>query len=432
MTPAPSSPRRPLSPASVGALLDALAFPLRGAALAALLTVLALRAPAAILPLFWPALVQGLLWLAFYKFALECMAATAQGRDAAPDVLAHIDDGIHRRHVWMQMAVVAILVVVIVLAPDQALLAALIAALVLPGMILALAVGQNLLAALNPLNWAVVAGKLGPVYVMLSMLWLGVALLQFAGAQPWLALEWPTFVAHATYYLLAQYLVLVLFRWMGLALRANAEQLGYEVRVDQRPELLRDREAKAVARGVAAAREAGDPGQRADGLREAVRLGAAEPIQREYRKALRAAGRHDELDAHARVRASELVVMGDLKAAAALVLEALNDVPGFTLPEAAPLNTLLDHLEKLAQWRSASALAVNYRNSYPKRRDSLALAARAAGVLADRLGEREEAAVLLDGAIEQATAVGEQAPLQALRQRLDGGLPLRGPVAAPK
>jgi hypothetical protein len=421
----PPPRRRPLSPASAAALADALVYPLHGAALAALLTTLALRLPIAALPLFWPPLVNGLLWLAFYKFALECMAATAQGRHEAPDVLAHMDDSIHRRHLWVQMALLGVLVAVVVLRPEQILLAAALVALVLPGMIFALAIGQNLLAALNPLNWAVVAGKLGPVYLGLGLLWLGVVLAQFAGASPWLALGLPTPLAHAGYYLLTQYLVLVLFRWMGLALFAQAERLGYEIRVDQRPMLQREREVLAVARDIAAARESDDPEQRADRLREAIRLGAAEPVQREYRSALRAAGRLPDLDAHARVRCAELVALGELKAASALAVEALQDNPKFSLPESEPLNLLLDHLERLAQWRSASTLARNYRASYPKRRDSLGLAARAAGVLADHLGEPDSAAELLAAAIEQAVPLGEEAPLLALRQRLANRLPLR-------
>ncbi|MCK7594718.1 hypothetical protein [Pseudomarimonas salicorniae] len=422
------SPRRPLSPASVPALLDVLGYPLQGAALAALAAILAVRALAALLPGPIAVLCQGLLWLALYKYALECMAATAQGRRESPDVLAHLDDSIHRRHIWVQVGALALLVAVILLAPDQVVLAALLAAAILPGLILALAIGQNLGAALNPLNWLVVAGRLGPSYVLLALLWLLVSALQFSGAGVFALGGLPDWLAYPCFYLVTHYLVLMQFRWMGLALLAHADQLGYEVRVAERPELLRDREQAAVRRGIASARELGDPGGRADALREAVRLGAAEPVQREYRIALRAAGRREELDAHARVRASELVVLGELKSAAALANEALQDNPQFSLPEAEPLERLLDHLERLGQWRNALALALNYRRSFPKRRDSLRLASRAAGILADQLDEPAEAAALLDEALEQAVPLGEQAPLEALRQRLASGLPLRSPI----
>ena len=160
-----------------------------------------------------------------------------------------------------------------------------------------------------------------------------------------------------------------------------------------------------------------------------MRKGADATVQRAYRDALRAAGEREELDRHARVHASELLAMGRLREASALALEGLQDNPAFTLPEAPPLNTLIDHLERLAQWRSAASLARNYRASFPKRRDSLAMAARAATVLADELGERDAAAALLDAAIAQAEGGEDVGGLQALGKRLAAGIRLRGPAA---
>lgn len=424
------SPRKPLPPASAAALLDALAFLAKGPVLAALASVFALRLLAWLLPWPWDILCQGLLWLALYKYALEVMASTGQGRDTPPEVLAHIEDSVHRRHLWVQVGVLGLFAAVLLLAPQYELLAALVAGLVLPGMIVALAVSQNLLGALNPVNWVVVAGNLGMAYPLLAAAWFGTMLLQFNGRA---LIEGSGLgagsLAGALFYLLSHAAVIALFRYKGLALHACARQLGYDIQVDTRPVLQREREQLAVARGVASARERSDPGQRADQLREAIRLGAAEPVQKEFRAALRAAGRISELDVHARVRVSELIALGDTQRAAALALEALQDNPQFSLPESAPLNTLLDHMEKLAQWRNACALACNYRTAHPKRRDSLPIAGRAAGLLADHLGEPEQAAQLLDAALEQAASPDEQAGLAALRQRLESGLPLRSPRA---
>ncbi len=420
--------RKPVPPASAAALADALGFLLQTPVLAALAAVLGMRCLAWLLPWPWDSLVQGVLWLALYKYALEAMAATAQGNERAPDVLAHVEDSVHRRHLWVQVGVLGLFAAVLVLAPQYEWLAALSAALVLPGVILALAVSQNLLGALNPVNWLVVAGKLGMAYPLIASAWFATMLLQFNGrallADSGLGAGG---LAGALFYLLSHAAVIVLFRWKGLALRAYAAQLGYVTEDSSRPVLQREREQLAVAREVASAKERSDPGQRADRLREAIRLGAAEPLQKEYRSALRAARRLVELDDHARVRCSELIALGQLKAAAALALEALQDNPQFSLPEADPLNRLLDHLEKLAQWRSASSLAMNYRKTHPKRRDSLPIAGRAAGILADQLDEREQAACLLDAALEQAVAAGGDAALAAMRQRLTHRLPLRSP-----
>lgn len=422
---ATSTPPRPIPPLSVSALLDVLAYPLRGGALAVLAALLALRVLAAAMPLFLTPLCQGLLWLALFKYALEAMAASGRGHREPPDVLANVDDSVHRRHLLVQVLVLLGLTLVLWLLPQWAMLAVAAIGLVLPGLILALAVANNLLAAMNPLNWSVVARALGVGYLLLALAWMLMMLFQFSG-RGWLdALGW---MAAPLYYLLAHYGVLALFRWMGLHLHAHAGALGFDLKLEQRPLLQRDREALAIAREVGSAREADDPAQRAAQLREAVRKGADATVQRAYRDALRAAGERDELDRHARVHASELLAMGRLREASALALEGLQDNPAFTLPEALPLNTLLDHLERLAQWRSAASLARNYRTSFPKRRDSLPIAARAATVLADELGERDAAAALLDAAIAQAEGGEEADTLQALRKRLQAGIRLRGPA----
>lgn len=429
MSATPQAPRKPLPPASAAALIDAVAFLFKGPVLAALAVVLTGRLLATLLPWMWDLTCQALLWLALYKYALEAMATTAQGHQDAPDVLSQVDDSVHRRHLWVQVGLLGLIAVALSASPQHAWLASALAAAILPGLILALTVSQNLVAALNPVNWAVVASKLGVAYPMLAVAWFGTLSLQFHGrsllAEGGIKADW---LAGALFYLLSHAAVFALFRWMGLALYANAARLGYEIHGTSRPLLQREREQQAVARDVRSARESGDPAQRADRLREAVRLGAAEPVQKEYRVALRAAGRRAELDAHARVRASELVALGELKSAAALALEALQDDPGFSLPEAELLNRLLDHLERLAQWRSASTLALNYRQSYPRRLDSLQIAGRAAGILADQLDQREQAARLLDAAAEQAASLGQDSALATLRQRLEHGLPLRGPV----
>jgi hypothetical protein len=422
MTATPAPPR-PLSPLSAAALFDVLGYPLRGGALAVLVALLVMRLLAAALPLFLAPLAQALLWLALYKYALEALAASGLGRRQPPDVLATVDDSVHRRHLLIQVLVLSGLTVVLWLLPQWAALAVTATGLLLPGLLLALAVASNLPAALNPLNWLRVARALGPGYLMLAPAWAGLILFQVGGRELFAPL--PGWLHGPLYYLLAHYAVLALFRWMGLHLHAHAAALGFELKQERKPLLQRDREAAALVREVRAAREASDPASRAAQLREAVRKGAEPAVQREYRSALRAAGLRTELDAHARVHACELVALGRLREAAALALEGLQDDPAFTLPEAPPLLALLDHLERLAQWRSAASLAGNYRAAYPRRRDSLAVAARAAVVLADELQDAAASAALLDGAIADAGDAAA-AGLITLRKRLAAGLRLRG------
>ena len=141
---------------------------------------------------------------------------------------------------------------------------------------------------------------------------------------------------------------------------------------------------------------------RADRLLESIRRGASEEVHLAYRKALRECQDGNALLEHAQVHASELIELGQERAAISLVQEGLQDNSGFHLPDARQLNRLLDALERQAQWRSASSLAINYRRAFPKRIDGLTLAERAAGILAERLQDIDGARELLRPALQQA------------------------------
>lgn len=413
---------RPLPPASPAALLDSLRYPLQGGALAAVVTLAVLRVGASFIPLV------GLLFdlicaLALYKYALEAFAASGLGRRTPPDVLSHVDTSTHNRHLWVQLLVMAALVACLILAPQWRHATALAAALVLPGLIFALAIAQNLPSALNPLNWWVVARRIGVGYPLLVLGWWLQLVYQIEGYDLFAWLPGP--LSLLAFYLLLGGLTIALFRWQGLFLQAHARRLGFDASLEKRPELAREREQREVSQNIRHARELGDPAQRAAQLREAVARGGDDSVQRDYRDALRAAGKLDALGEHARVRCCELIVLARLQDAADLAREALLDDPGFTLPECAQLEPLLDHLERARDWASAAALSDNYGRRFPRRRDAVLLSARTAWLYCDQLDRRDEAARVLDAALAQAEALGLSEDLQRLRTRLRHGLRLR-------
>lgn len=427
--PSPAAAAKLPPPASPAGLFDALCYPFTGSALPALLVLVLLRVVASGLPFLAP-ILHLLLWLALYKYALEVLAASAGGRREPPEVLSHLDDGIHRRHLWVQLLVLLALAAVLVLLPDWQSLAVLAFGFALPGLIIALTVAQNLPAALNPGNWWIVARRLGAGYAFLVAAWTGLLGVMIYGT---LAVGiFPPLLAVLAYYAVCHVLVLALFRWMGLFLHAYGDRLGFEVRAQARPELAREREHRQVSAEVRAARELRDPAARAAALRDAVRRGGDDQVQHEYRAALRAAGDTPALLEHARVRCSELIALGRVREALPLAHEALNDDRGFGLVDAQALLPLLDACEHAGQWQSMLVLAENYRRQFPRRRDSLTVAIRAAVAAADGLGERPRAQALLQAALAEA---GEQEPAAELRRllaRLDAGQPLRSSTPGPE
>ncbi|MCB1555330.1 MAG: hypothetical protein KDJ14_16135 [Xanthomonadales bacterium] len=413
---------RALRPASPAGVLDALAYPLRGAALAALLGLTFLHLPAAVLPLFAP-LVHLLLWLAVYKYGLEILARSSQGDARPPEILGAVDDSVHRRHVAVQLLILIALSAIIVLAPGWLTLAVPAFAIVLPGLILALTVSQNLIAALNPANWWVVASKLGIGYVALALGWAGLFLLTLSGAV-WTGML-PKLLALVVFYLVTQYATFALFRWMGTFLAAHADALGLDREPHQKPVLARQRDAAIRSIEVREALTIKDPTERARALREAIEHGSDDSAHEPYREALRAAGAHEQLRTHGRLRTAQLVMLGRGRDALAMLNEAIEEDPSFTLSNGDEVEALIAQAGPLAQWRLACRVAANYRRAHPKRRDGWKLACTIATLHADQLREPEVARDILDKALGDCTDEALSAELKRMQQRLDSGLPLR-------
>lgn len=426
MSLAPTPPRR----RSDGeALLDALRYPLGGDALITNGVLVVAQLVAMHVPVIGP-LLQLVVWVAAYRYALEVMTASGQGRDTPPQGGMLADTGMQRRHLWLQaLVVIGILLASRWLSLPQTVLLVAAVALALPGALLALAVAQNLLAALNPGAWLAVARILGPSYLLLGGASLATLLLQLAGHRLFVAIS-PALLGDMLHLACVHYALFALFRLIGLRLHQHAHELGLEQASVARPVLVREREHQAVAREAREAVALADPKARAAALAPVIRRGgASETLHAEYRQCLRASGNRGGLLQHAEVRVCELLVLGQPRQSLALASEALADDPDFALPDAASTAALLDAGEAAAQLRAASTIARNYRRRYPKRFDGLALALRTATLLADRLGDPEGAEAVLRSGAQLAADGPEAAEFERLLKRLRTGIALGGAAA---
>lgn len=412
------------------ATVDALTYPLGTAALYTNLMLVACHLLASVLPLLsWPAHL--LLWLGFYKYALEALAATAEGRTDPPEGWSAVDPGVQWHHYWLQILLLVALLAATRIAPGpwQLWLLSLLA-LLLPGMVLTLAVAQNLWTALYPPAWLLIGSRLGLLYLGLALaawplLWLqarGGPLLDAAGPWRWLGLP--------AFYFVTQHLTLSLFRLMGLAAHAHAEALGIEPADASRPVLARDRQQAWQDEAAAQALRIEDPAERARQLAPQLRHGASESLHQEYRRCLRQLGHLSELVEHARIRACELLNLQQPRAAVQLACEALADDPGFCPGDAAHCEALARAAERLGLIRQGAQLLANYRAAYPKRFDGLPLAWLAAEWQADRLQQPELAMRLLRQMQPMAEPGDESVRLARAIERLQHGQPLHGGGAA--
>jgi len=416
------TPRLPRA-TTPAALLDALRYPLTGAALPANAVLAIGHAFAGSLFAVFALPLHLVLWLAFYKYALEVLAATGAGRADPPEVLTHVDDDVHRRHIGLQLLLLlATAIASTLLASPERWFVLLALALATPGMLLSLAASQNVAMALNPANWLLVARQIGVAYGLLSACWFMLFALHVNGRE-WLAAApgpLPALVFHA----LLQYCWLVAFRWLGLALREHAGALDYRIDAVTRPTLARDREADALQRTLQAARRCEDPARRIELLAEVLGRSSDESVHREYRQALRGAGRTGELQAHARSRVAELLASARPGPALSLAVEALDDDPGFTLADGDFTARLLERGCRSGLLRQAAQITTNYCRAYPRRRDMQPLALQAAALLHDRLQQPDVARELLQLAAANALGADEAEAARRALARLDAGQPL--------
>ncbi len=103
-----------------------------------------------------------LVWIALYKYAFECLRATADGRMEPPEIAVSVEDSLG----WDQIKLQAIFLLLnvaafFVLGPIGGTIVTIVLAIALPDAIMSLAMDQNLLLALDPGTWFAVLARLG-------------------------------------------------------------------------------------------------------------------------------------------------------------------------------------------------------------------------------------------------------------------------------
>lgn len=413
------------------ALADALRYPLGISALATNATLLLGHLLALIVPVLGPPM-HLLVLLGLYKYALEVLSSTAEGGIEAPDGWSAVDPGVQVHHYWLQLLVLGLLQTATFIAPEhwRTPLLVIIAGL-LPGMVLALAIAQNLATALNPLAWLKIGARLGgATYALLAIAAWPVLWLQVHGGEL-VTDSGLRIVAVPAFYVLSQFLVIAQFRLMGLAAHAHADDFGFQHRESTRPELARDKQLRHQSDAISQALQIADPAERAAQLRPQLVLGADEALHREYRRCLREINDRTGLHEHAQRRVCELLNLDQPRLAVALANEALADEPGFCTADALHCDRLATAAERMTLIRQAARLLANYRSAYPKRYDGLPLAMRSARLYADHLNEPDVAMRLLRNA-QPLTESGQQsADFARAIERLQQGQPIAGPDSLP-
>jgi hypothetical protein len=374
---------------------DALAFPSQGPALLTLVVLSLLRLLAYVPAWGW--LLDLLLWVALYRYAVDVLWQSANGRDDASEGY-NADTGAG----WAMLLAQLVLLVVAFgvghfLGPGAGLAALALVAFAMPGVCMSVAMDGDWVHAINPAQWLTVAQRLGAPYVELVF-----ACLVFAGAQIHAPLVvgqlLPGPIAIVVYHFIAQYLVVAGFRAMGLTIFRNRRLLDFEpnaaiVRQEQRP----DPDGQLLAEAARIVK-LGDAPRAVATLAAAIDARAVSPgVHARYRELLRDAGDRAALDAHAH-RMIDIHLAQDRPGDALLVLrDAIAGDAAFLPRHDEALSALAHAARRAGDVPLALRLIEAFRARHPKHADGVELAVIGSQLLA-REGRDADARAFLERA----------------------------------
>ena len=362
-----------------------------------------------------------LVWVALYKYAFECLRASANGRLEPPEFATSVDDSLGWSQIWLQLAFLILNIAgYLLLGPVGGAICSIVLALALAGAIMALAMDENLSHALNPATWLAILARIGWPYLAVAGLYFMFNVSQ-RYAQAMVVPFLPPFISLVVFYFIAHYVVVATFHLMGYLIYQYHEEVGYEPVAPKTP-LRRVSDDPDQATLDEAAQHVRD-GQ-LDAARELIGTqlrgrGGSDGLHTQYRKLLALGEHRDEQLRHGREWISILLAQDKDRRAVDVARECLDLDPAFQLAQPDEVARVAQKAVDSGASQVALKLVSGFHKRHPKHRDIPQNYLLAAKLLAERMGKDAEARALLD----QLTAAYPQHPLAgeiaAYRQFLD-------------
>jgi hypothetical protein len=343
-------------------------------------------------------LLDLLVWVALYKYAFECLRATANGRMEPPEIALAIEDDLGWDQIKLQVVFLAINTAALLwLGPIGAGIVSIVLAFALPGAIMSLAMDENLLLALNPSTWIAVAARLGWPYVAVAALYFAFNMSKHF-AMAFVLPVLPPVLSEIAFYFVTHYVIVATFHLMGYLIWQYQDVVGYEPAPP--PQLLSrstaDPDQPLLDEAAELVRD-GKPEAAADLLGQAIRArGGSDTLHAQYQKLLGLLGRRDEQLRHGRAWIDALIAQDKDKRAVALASDCLDIDPAFELSNPDDVARIAQKAIDIGATQAALRLVSTYIKSHPKHRDVPRNALLAAKVLVDRMGKDDVARSLLD------------------------------------
>lgn len=397
-------------------LTEALRYPLQPAALA-IIAVLAVAHLANRLPVLgW--VIEAGVWVAMFKYAYECLRATADGYTDPPEATLHAEDRVAWALVFIQMVALVLLTHLGHAHAGAALALRMCFAAILPAICMSLTMDGNVPLALNPETWASVARRFGGAYVALVAIWLAVGLARHV-LQRAIGGSLPLLLSEPLGYALGNYALVLQFHLAGYLVHARHAEAGHRPAAWQLDAAV-GRYADAELIGQAQAHVAhGEPRLALDLLARRLReRDAPDAAHAAYRRLLRQAGDTTALLAHGRAWIGALLARDEAHRALSVVQECLALDPSFLPESPEQVAALVSKAETLDMPRLAVQLADAFARrspAHPLLPETELVAAR---VLGERLDRLAEARARIAAALARFPGHAAAPALRALASRL--------------
>ncbi len=335
--------------------------------------------------------------VAMYKYAFECLRATANGYPSPPEIGMSVDSSLG----WKQVRLIVIFVVVAgiglaLLGPKLGTVLLIFLGASLPGATMTLAMEESLLSALNPAKWFEIFARIGWPYLAVVLLCLVISMSQGYGAA--LAARFlPLGFAVVAVALISNYGLVVMFHLMGYLIYQYHDEIGFEPDAPQVAKLMAkpDPDQEILDEAMAMVRD-GKPEDATNLLRIRLRSAGGTPaVHAQYRKLLNLSGDKTELIHHGREYLSILLAQEKDRPALDLLRECQAIDPAFAPAESEQVTRLAQKAAKWGQPQVALRLLSGFHKRFPKSKDIAQNYLLAATLFHERMNQDEQACTLL-------------------------------------
>ncbi len=395
-------------------VIGGLSYPLRGAALATIVA-LTLSHYAELLPGI--GFIAGfLVWMATWRYAADCLLHTAHGYAQPPDVSIEINSSQGWSLTLLHVFSFVLCVVCAVLAPHALWVLLPLLIFILPSIDMALAFGDGVLSALNPMQWTAVIGRFGAAYFIPVGINLLLSVLMVLGSS-WSS-QLPRLLSIPVSAFVATYLIILGFHLMGVMIHQRHEDFGIRAEAHDLVTLIGQDDDSILLKQVAAL-EASDPDAAIALLVDRMQdRHAPAMFHQAYQKLLQRQGHREALLEHGHIWIASLMVEGDTRRALG-VLQTCSEIdPQFMPDDPSTVGKLAESGARLGMARLALRLCKGYLAHWPRDHAAVSYGLLAVRLLNGPLDQPAEARVLMAKLMAAYTDQVHQADMDALNRQL--------------